>query len=142
MPDGMDDLLQGIPSNPMPPELPQRVLVELRAARSVERRRRRVLDLALMGIFAVGVAVIWPVVAGLESLAPRWQAASALEWGSMALESPAQSIWTTLLDGVDWSSRAAQVTGPFGLLGLVLLAAPLFMWLVRLMPAVGEGATT
>ena len=59
---------------------------------------------------------------------------SSIAWIARLTSGPAPAIWEALSGAIDWTSGLAGSLGIGGLMGLILLAIPLFAWLRRLMP--------
>jgi hypothetical protein len=90
-------------------------------------------DVAMAALFLVSALALWPQLGG----APDWLPGSAgdlMGWASRFGSQPAQATWQALIVVSEWAHRVADGFSAQGLLGLALLAVPLFAWLRRLVP--------
>ncbi len=141
MSERMEKLLRQVPIDPMPDRLPGRIQERLAELRSAEGRRHRLLDAALAAVCFVGLVILWPQLGQIGAQASAGSAGGAQVWLARAAAAPAQTVLETVMAAVDWTGHLTDNLGIAGLSGGILLAIPLFAWLLRLMPEMEEGAT-
>jgi hypothetical protein len=134
MPDRLDDLLHQLPMETMSADLPARIQLRLRADRSMQRRVQLGLDAVLAVLVISGLLALGPSLAGAAGWLTGGSVESSMAWFSALGSAPAPAVWQTLTGAVDWVRTLSDGFGVTGLLGLVLVAVPLFTWLRRLMP--------
>ena len=134
MPDQLDDLLHQLPMETMSADLPARIQLRLRADRSMQRRLQLGLDAVLAVLVISGLLALGPSLAGAAGWLTGGSVESSMAWFSALGSAPAPAVWQTLTGAVDWVRTLSDGFGVTGLLGLVLVAIPLFTWLRRLMP--------
>jgi hypothetical protein len=78
--------------------------------------------------------VLAPSVAGAADWLTGGSVESSMTWVGRLGSAPAPVVWETLTGAMDWVRGLSDRFGVAGLLGLVLLSVPLFIWLRRLMP--------
>jgi hypothetical protein len=137
MPAQLDDLLHQLPTETMPVDLPAKIRLRLRAQRSRESRVRMALDAGMAVLLACGLIVLVPQLVGAIGSLRGGSLESSMTWVNQLGNAPAAAVWDALAGGLDWTRGLAGNLGVDGLLGLVLLSLPLFVWLRRLMPERG-----
>jgi hypothetical protein len=115
-------------------DLPVRIQHRLRAARSWQRRSQVAADAAMTVLLLCGGLVLAPSVAGAADWLTGGSVESSMTWVGRLGSAPAPVVWETLTGAMDWVRGLSDRFGVAGLLGLVLLSVPLFIWLRRLMP--------
>lgn len=130
----LDDLLRDLPSEAMSSDLPLLIQRRLSRERSRGRQMRGALDAGLALLVICGAIVLAPQVNALASLPIAGAPEASLGWVDRLASAPAPVIWDTLAGGIEWTRGLAERFGFVGMLGLVLLAIPLFAWLRRLLP--------
>jgi hypothetical protein len=134
MPDQLDDLLHQLPMETMSADLPARIQLRLQADRSMQRRVQLGLDAVLAVLVICGLLVLEPSISGAAGRLAGGSMESSMAWFSALGSAPAPAVWQTLTRAMDWVQTLSDGFGVTGLLGLVLVAIPLFTWLRRLMP--------
>lgn len=134
MPDRLDDLLHQLPMETMSADLPARIQLRLRADRSMQWRVQLGLDAVLAVLVICGLLVLGPSMAGAAGWLTGGSMESSMAWFSALGSAPAPAVWQTLTGAMDWVQTLSDGFGVPGLLGLALVAIPLFTWLRRLMP--------
>jgi hypothetical protein len=134
MPDRLDELLDGLPSDPMPADLPARLQLRLARERHRQRRARMVTDSVMVTLVLWGGLVLIPRATAAGSVLTPATLDGLVTWIGRFGSAPAPVVWDTLGGLASWSRRLAEDFGVTGLLGLALLAIPLCAWLKRLMP--------
>lgn len=142
MSEPLDELLRGVPIEPMPIGLPARIQIRLRVERAREQRKRMLLDGFLMVLVVSGALALWPQLGGAAAWLPSATPDSSAAWLGNLASDPAATVWQALTSAVGWTGRLADGMGVAGLVGLILLAIPGFTWLLRWLPgsqAAGDG---
>jgi len=139
MPERLDDLLRELPIDSMPAGLPGRIQRRLTSARAGESRARLLVDVGLASALLAGTLTLRPFLKVIPGLVSVDGLAGATSWVGQLGSAPAPTIWSTLTGALDWALGLTDNLGVAGLLGLMLLALPLFAWLPRLLPAREEG---
>src|SRR3990172_434590 len=122
----LDDLLRELPIDSMPAELPERIQRRLTSVRAVERRSRVFLDAGLAAVLLAGALGLWPLLSAVPGRVAMDGLAGAAAWVGRLGEAPAPTIWATLTGALDWAVGLTDYVGVAGLVGLMLLALPLF----------------
>jgi hypothetical protein len=88
-----------------------------------------------MAILAIGgILVLAPPMTGAAAWLSGGSVEESLAWVDRFGRAPAPVVWETLNSAMDWARGLSGRFGIDGLLGLILLAVPLFAWSRRLMP--------
>jgi len=137
MPARLDDMLRQMPAQAMPVGLPAQIRLRLKAQRAREGRLRLGLDASMAALLISGLIVLGPQLAGAGTSLPGGSVERSMAWVNELGSAPAMAVWGTLTGAIDWTRGLAGSFGIAGLLGLILVALPMFVWLRRVMPEAG-----
>jgi hypothetical protein len=88
----------------------------------------------MAGLALIGLLALMPEVIGVGAIPRLGTLESSTAWVGQFGAAPAPAVWEALAGALAWLRALAGNMGVEGVLGLILLSVPLFVWLRRLMP--------